>query len=80
MLARLRRDRSVAEVCREHPISDTLFYSWRDKLPEGRAERLSGTQERTDLAELHKEGHSSSALARILQISREAIYRWRCEL
>ena len=35
VLAGLRGDRSVKEVCREHQISDTLFYSWRDKLLEG---------------------------------------------
>jgi len=29
VLAGLRGDRSVKEVCREHEISDTLFYSWR---------------------------------------------------
>src|SRR5205807_387883 len=32
VLAGLRGDRSVAEVCREHQISDNRFYSWRDKL------------------------------------------------
>src|SRR5262249_34976787 len=31
VLVVLRRDRSVKDVCREHEISDTLFYSWRDK-------------------------------------------------
>src|SRR5689334_11607296 len=35
VLAGLRGDRSVTEVCREHQISDTLFYAWRDKLLEG---------------------------------------------
>lgn len=54
VLAGLRGDRSVAEVCREHQISDTLFYSWRDKLLEGGAERLSGKEERTEIAELRK--------------------------
>jgi transposase len=32
VLAGLRGDRSVKEVCREHEISETLFSSWRDKL------------------------------------------------
>ena len=44
----------MAEVCREHQISETLFYSWRDQLLEGGAERLSGKEERTELAELRK--------------------------
>jgi transposase-like protein len=47
MLASLRSDRSVMEVCREHEISDTLYYSWRDKLLEGGREALAGKEERT---------------------------------
>ncbi len=54
VLAGLRGERSVAEVCREHQISETLYYSWRDKLLEGGAERLSGKEERTEMAELRK--------------------------
>ncbi|MEO8969249.1 MAG: transposase [Solirubrobacteraceae bacterium] len=54
VLAGLRGDRSVAEVCREHQISEALYYGWRDKLLEGGAERLSGKEERTELAELRK--------------------------
>ena len=46
MLAGLRGDRSVKEVCREHQISDTLFYAWRDKLIEGGLEALAGKEER----------------------------------
>jgi transposase len=40
VLAGLRGDRSVAEVCREHQISENLFYTWREKLLEGGSERL----------------------------------------
>ena len=54
VLAGVRGDRSVAEVCREHQISENLFYTWREKLLEGGAERLSGKEERTELAELRK--------------------------
>ena len=54
VLAGMRGDRSVAEVCREHQISENLFYTWREKLLEGGAERLSGKEERTELAELRK--------------------------
>ncbi len=50
VLAGLRGDRSVAEVCREHQISENLFYTWREKLLEGGSERLSGKEERTELA------------------------------
>jgi transposase len=54
VLAGLRGDRSVAEVCREHRISENLFYRWREKLLEGGSERLSGKEERTELQELRK--------------------------
>jgi transposase len=54
VLAGLRGDRSVAEVCREHQISEALYYGWREKLLEGGAERLSGKEERTELVELRK--------------------------
>jgi len=34
VLAGLRGDRSVRDVCREHGIAETLYYSWRDKIVE----------------------------------------------
>ena len=34
VLAGLRGDRSVRDVCREAEISENLYYSWRDKLLE----------------------------------------------
>jgi transposase-like protein len=46
VLAGLRGDRSVKEVCPEHQISDTLFYSWRDKLLEGGKAALAGKEDR----------------------------------
>jgi transposase len=54
VLAGLRGDRSVAEVCREHRISEALYYGWREKLLEGGAERLAGKEERAELAELRR--------------------------
>ena len=37
VLAGLRGDRTVKGVCREHQISDTLYYSWRQQADPGRA-------------------------------------------
>ncbi len=54
VLAGLRGDGSIAELCREHQISENLYYTWRDKLLDGGAERLSGKEERTELVELRK--------------------------
>lgn len=44
----------VSEVCRQHDISSTLFYQWRDKLMEGGLERLAGKAEHDAQKELKK--------------------------
>ena len=54
VLAGLRGDRSVREVCREHAISETLFYGWRDQLLEAGRARFAGTQERQGERELRR--------------------------
>lgn len=54
VLAGLRGDRSVIEVCREHEIAETLYYSWRDKLLESGREALAGKAERQGERELRK--------------------------
>ena len=46
MLAGLRGDRSVRDVCREHEIAETLYYQWRDRLLEGGTEALRSARER----------------------------------
>ena len=46
VLAGLRGDRSVKDVCRDHQISETLYYGWREKLLEGGREALAGKEER----------------------------------
>jgi transposase len=54
VLASLRGDRSVAEICREHAISETLLRRWREQLLDAGVERLAGAQERSAQAELRK--------------------------
>ena len=54
VLAGLRGDRSVAEVCREHQISENLFYTWREKLLEGGWSASRGRRSATELVELRK--------------------------
>ena len=54
VLAGLRGDRSVKEVCREHAISETLYYGWREKLLEGGCEALAGKEERLGERELRR--------------------------
>ena len=54
VLAGLRGDRSVREVCREHAISETLYYGWRDQLLEAGKERFAGKEERQGDRELRR--------------------------
>ncbi len=54
MLASLRGERSIAEICREQQISETLLRRWREQLLEAGAERFAGKEERSVHAELRK--------------------------
>ena len=51
VLASLRGDRSVAELCREHGIAESLLRKWREQALEAAAERFESGQERTLQAE-----------------------------
>ena len=52
VLASLRGQKTIAELCREHEISETLLRRWREQFLAAGAERLSGKAERTELDEL----------------------------
>jgi transposase len=51
VLASLRGDLSVAELCREHGIVESLLRKWREQALEAAAERFESGQERTLAAE-----------------------------
>ncbi len=51
VLAGLRGDRSVKDVCREHEIAETLYYQWRDRLLEGGKAALATNRDRGVSAE-----------------------------
>jgi transposase-like protein len=78
VLAGLRGDRSVREVCGEHASSETLYYGWRDQLA-GR-ERLAGKEERRGERELRRRvAGLERALGRKtseLEIGGEALAGW----
>ena len=80
VLGGLRGDRSVKEVCREHEIAETLYYSWRDKLLEGGREALAGKDERNGEKELRRKIRElERALGRKtyeLEIAGEALRGW----
>ena len=80
VLAGLKGDRSVRDVCREHGISETLYYGWRDKLLEASREALAGKEERRGERELKQRiGQLERALGRKtyeLEIAGEALRGW----
>lgn len=46
VLAGLRGDRTVREICREYEISETLYYQWRDRLLEGGKAALATSRDK----------------------------------
>ena len=80
VLAGLRGDRAVKDVCREHAISETLYYSWREKLLEGGREALAGKDERQGERELRRKvAELERALGRKtyeLEIAGKALRAW----
>lgn len=54
VLAGMRGERSIKEVCREHEIAETLYYNWREKLLEGGKTALAGKEERSGEKELRR--------------------------
>ena len=55
VLASLRGQKSIAELCREHDISETLLRRWREQFLAAGAERLHGKAERTEADELRRQ-------------------------
>ena len=54
VMASLRGERSIAELCREHEISGSLLGRWRDVALEAVGERLAGGRERSVRGEQRK--------------------------
>ena len=54
VLAGIRGDRSVKDVCRGHEIAEALYYQWREKLLEGGQAALAGRDERQGERELRR--------------------------
>ena len=51
VLASFRGDRSMAEICREHDISESLLRCWREEMVEAGMERFEAGQDRSLAAE-----------------------------
>jgi transposase-like protein len=80
VLAGLRGDRPVREVCREHGIAETLYYQWRERLVEGGLVALAGKEERQGERELRRKiAQLERALGRKtyeLEIAGKALAGW----
>ena len=80
VLAGMRGDRSVRDVCREHGIAETLYYGWREKILEAGREALAGKEERSGERELRRKiGELERALGRKtyeLEIAGKALRAW----
>ena len=48
VLAGLRGDRTVRDICREYEIAETLYYQWRDRLLEGGRAALATPRDKGD--------------------------------
>jgi transposase len=55
VLASLRGPKSMAELCREHDIADSLLRKWREQFLAAGAERLEGKQEGTEADGLRRQ-------------------------
>ena len=51
VLASLRGERSIAELCREHAISESLLRRWRERALEAASERFADGEQRSRAAE-----------------------------
>lgn len=61
VMAGIRGDRSVRDVCREHGIAETLYYGWRDRILEAGRGALAGKEERTGGARAAAQGRRARA-------------------
>ena len=67
VLAGLRGDRTVRDICREHEIAETLYYQWRDRLLEGGKAALATPR---DKAGDPKDAELKDATKRIAHLER----------
>ena len=81
VMAGMRGDRSVRDVCREHGIAETLYNGWRDRILEAGRGALAGKEERTGERELRRKvAELERALGRKtyeLEIAGKALGTWQ---
>jgi hypothetical protein len=77
VLAGLRGDRSVRDVCREYQIAETLYYQWRERLLEGGRTALANPRERPPSRPRWTGSSAGSASSSGPWAARPTSWRWR---
>lgn len=83
VLAGLRGDRSVRDVCRHYEISETQYYGWRDRLLQAGRAALADSRTRAETAETKELKRRVAQLERSLgkktyelEVAGEALRGW----
>ena len=65
VMASWRGEKSIAELCREHDISESLLRRWREQVLDAGMERFAAGEQRTEASELRRKvAHLERALGR----------------
>src|SRR3712207_1578297 len=54
VMASWRGEKSIAELCREHDISESLLRRWREQVLDAGMERFAAGEQRTEATELRR--------------------------
>jgi len=75
VLAGLRNEASIAELCRRHGVSDVMYYKWKKVFLEGDLNGLegNGTTSSTEAA-LKKENEELKALIEELTVKNRFVF------
>ena len=68
-----KKDRPVAQICKEYGISDAQAYKWRDEALDGMQERLSGKKNGNG------EQASQGKIERLLKVIGQQAYAIECQ-
>src|SRR4051812_28047536 len=56
VMASWRGEKSIAELCREHSISESLLRRWREQVLDAGMERFAAGEQRTEATDLRRKG------------------------
>ena len=80
VMASWRGEKSIAELCREHDISESLLRRWREQVLDAGMERFAAGEQRTEATELRRKvAQLARALGRKtyeLEVAGELLRGW----